>query len=298
MFNSIVNDIKNTFRGGNMISKIILINVVFFVMVNLLNVFDFRSNMDPNSIYQSVKNGLSLPSSPGILIRQPWSLFSHMFLHVGFWHILWNMLMLYWFGRIVGDFIGDNRILAIYIFGGLTGAIFYIGADHILPGGTGGHAFALGASGAVMAMLWTAASLSPDYIFHLIIIGPVRLKYIAIVLFFLDLIGTAGTSNTGGHWAHIGGAFYGLAYVYALRKGVDMTEGFQQWPWNRKKKRKKTDRKHFVVIHKSKKETEKPARTANTQSELDRILDKINEKGYDQLSDEEKEFLYQESKKK
>jgi membrane associated rhomboid family serine protease len=298
MFNSIVQDIKNTFRGGNMISKIILINVVFFVMINLLKVFDFNSSADPSSLYYMIKNGLSMPSGFIQILKQPWSVLSHMFLHVGFWHILWNMVMLYWFGRIVGDFIGDNRVLAIYIMGGLLGAFFYVAADHLLPGGSNGNAYALGASAAVMAMLWTAASLSPEYVMHLIIIGPVRLKYIAIALFFLDLIGTSGTSNTGGHWAHIGGAVFGIGMVYLLRKGMDLTEPFQQFPWNKVKQRKKTARSNFVVVHKTDERKAQTKSTGNMQAELDRILDKINQKGYENLNDEEKEFLYQVSKKK
>mgnify|MGYP000604144188 CR=1 FL=1 len=103
----------------------------------------------------------------------------------------------------------------------------------------------------------------------------------------------------GGHWAHIGGALFGIGYVYTLRKGTDLTEGFQNWPWKKKSGgRKKTSRKNFVVVHKTSPAESKPNRKSDTQSELDRILDKINAKGYENLSPEEKEFLYQASKKK
>ena len=297
MLKSVFEDFKYAMRSGNMVSKIIILNVAIFILINLVKAFDFNSGADPNSIYHTIENLLSIPSSLSTLIRQPWSILSHMFLHVGFWHIFWNMLLLYWFGRIVGDFIGDNRILPIYIMGGLMGAIFYVVTDQFLPNGTAGNAYAMGASAAVMAMVWTAATLSPDYIMRLILIGPVRLKYIALVLFILDIFQSAGSSNSGGAFAHIGGALFGMLYVYLLRKGTDLTEPWQSEFWQQKPSRKKTSRSSFKVVHKSEPKQEKNQRSANTQDELDRILDKINQKGYDNLTQEEKEFLYQASKK-
>ncbi len=296
MFNSILDDLRRTMKSGNMVSKIIIINIAFFVIINLVKVFDFNSGA---GFYYLVHNGLSLPSDPMTLIKQPWSLISHMFLHVGFWHIIWNMLLFYWFGKIVGDFIGDNRVLPIYILSGLFGGLIYILSDLFLPGGSDGMAYAMGASAAVMAMLWTAASLSPDYIMHLILLGPVRLKYIAIALLLLDIISTAGMSNSGGHYAHIGGALWGISYVFALRKGTDMTDIFPFNLANREKKRRKTAKSKFKVIHNVQDQSKKAEakKSPTKQEELDRILDKINSKGYDQLSDEEKEFLYQASKK-
>ncbi|NNE26548.1 MAG: rhomboid family intramembrane serine protease [Saprospiraceae bacterium] len=298
MLNSVFEDFKYAMRSGNMITKIMIVNVAIFIMLNLVKVFDFNSGVDPQSIFHTIENLLSVPSSIGTLIRQPWSILTHMFLHVGFWHIFWNMLLLYWFGRIVGDFIGDNRILPIYIMGGLMGAVFYIVTDQFLPNGTAGNAYALGASAAVMAMVWTAATLSPDYIMRLILIGPVKLKYIALVLFILDIFQSAGSSNSGGAFAHIGGALFGMLYVYLLRKGTDLTEPWQADFWQNKPARKKTSRSSFKVVHKSEsKPPPKKERPRSTQEELDRILDKINQQGYDKLSQEEREFLYQASKK-
>jgi len=257
MVDSIIGDIKSTFRSGNMVSKLILVNVAAFIVINLIYVFDFQNGSD--SFYQTVTNALSLPSAFERLIKQPWSLITHMFLHEGFWHLAMNMLIFYWFGRIVGDFIGDDRILPIYIMSGLFGGLVYMMHDLYLPGGTDGAALAMGASAAVMATVWTAAMLSPDYHMHLLILGPVKLKYIALGLLFMDLVGSAGDMNKGGHFAHIGGAVFGMIYVYLLRDGKDLAAPF---------------------------------------TGLDRILDKINTRGYDKLSAEEKDFLYRASKKK
>jgi len=185
MLTSVVNDFKNTFRSGNMVSKIILVNVVIFIIINLIQVFDFQSNVDPNSIAKRILNWLSIPSDPLKLIRQPWSILTHMFLHIGFWHIIWNMLIMYWFGRIVGDLIGDRRILPIYILGGLLGALIFM--LHVLVMGDNypAGAYAHGASAAVMAIVWSTAMISPDYRMHLLFLGAVKIKYIALGLLFI-----------------------------------------------------------------------------------------------------------------
>ena len=302
MVNSVIEDIKSTFRSGNMISKIILVNIALFIILKLVFVF----TQGGQGIYPLIKNGLSLPSDPSQLIRQPWSLFTHMILHEGFWHIIMNMLMLYWFGQIVGDLLGDQRVLPIYIMSGLFGGLVYILHDLYLPGGSDGHAYALGASAAVMAVIWSAAMTSPDYNMRLLLLGNVRLKYIALALLFMDLVGTAGDINKGGHWAHIGGAVFGIFYVYMLRQGTDITA-----PWPRLANRRsgrssrqsqkveKTPRSKFRVVHNTRKSDDNDApKTFNQQEELDRILDKIKAKGYDKLNDEEKDFLYRASKKK
>ncbi len=306
MVDSVLQDLKQTFRSGNMISKLILVNVAAYIIINLIFVFDFQNGENLNSFYETVKNTLSLPSSFPRLIKQPWAIISHMFLHVGFWHLLWNMLLLYWFGQIVGDFIGDDKILPLYIMSGLFGGLVYMLHDLYLPGGTGGAAYAMGASAAVMAVIWTAAMLSPDYRMNLLLIGPVKLKYIALGLLFMDLVGSAGNLNQGGHFAHIGGALFGIFYVYLLRSGTDITAAFTEKTSRsftktpRKPKVKKTSRSKFKVVHNSaQKDTEEKSKAAfSQQGELDRILDKINSSGYDALSAEEKDFLYRASKKK
>ena len=306
MVDSIFNDIKQTFRSGNMISKIILVNVGLFIILNLINVFDFQSSTNPESIFNVIRDGLSLPSSMSRFIRQPWSILTHMIMHIGFWHILWNMLMLYWFGRIVGDLLGDQRILPLYIMSGLFGGLIFMLHDLYLPGGTGGAALAMGASAAVMAIVWTAAMVSPDYQMHLLLLGPVRLKYIALGLLFLDLVGSAGNINQGGHFAHLGGAVFGMFYVWLLREGTDITAPFYRktnsygsQPKQRAKV-EKTPRSKFKVVRNSTKSDRagQPSKPFDQQSELDRILEKITASGYESLSAEEKDFLYRASKKK
>lgn len=298
MFTSIYDDFKNTFRSGNMISRIILVNVIVFIVINLIKVFDFKSAFAPLLIKK-----LSLLADPVAELFQIWSVVTHMFLHVSFFHILWNMLLLYWFGRIIGDFLGDRRVLPLYILGGLGGGLFFMLWGQLSTG----EEFAYGASAAVMAVIMATAFLSPDYIFHLILIGPVKVKYIALTLLLLDLFGTAGSVNTGGHWGHLGGAFIGGLFVYLLRQGTDITLPLQQLIErldfsvdNRRPSRRKTKRQKFKVYKNEEKGAQAPDDQLkfSEQSELDRILEKIKAEGFEKLSEEEKDFLYRASKKK
>jgi len=300
MFRSILEDFKGVFRSGNMLSRIIVINIVVFVVVNLLFVVDMNSSKDPSSFANLILRKISMVSDPWSYVKQFWGLITHMFVHKSFGHIFWNMLLLYWFGRIVGDFLNDRRVLPLYLLGGIAGGLAYFLYAQVV----GGESQAMGASAAVMCMLMVAATTSPDYILRLILIGPVKLKYVALVLLFLDVIGVGGSVNTGGHIAHLGGAFFGVFYVYLLRKGTDLTEPIQNIIAKlsnlNQPKIKKTPRSTFTVYrNKSASDgASKPKGTFTQQDELDRILDKINAKGYDKLTAEEKEFLYQASKKK
>lgn len=299
MVTSIIDDIKSTFRYGDMVSKIIIVNVAIFIIINLIKVFTHHTG-GSDSFYALLIHYLAIPATFSELLWKPWTLFTHMFLHEGFWHIIWNMLLLFWFGRIVGDFLNDNRVLPLYILGGLFGALVYIIA---IPAG-----FALGASAAVMAFVVAAAVISPDYIFHLILIGPVRIKYIAMAIVFMDIVGTAGNVNSGGHFAHLGGAVFGGLFVYMLQNGFDIsnvvtfTNGSGD---SSKSKAKRTSKKKspLTVFHKAERysgdttpnhrQDEEPS----FQDKLDKILEKIKKEGYENLSPEEKEFLYQASKK-
>jgi len=300
MFKSILEDLKNVFRSGNMLSKIIVINIIVFVVVNLLFVLDMNANKDLTSFANVILRKISMVSDPWSYTKQFWGIITHMFVHKSFGHIFWNMLLLYWFGRIVGDFLNDRRVLPLYLLGGIAGGLAYFLFAQIQPG----ESQAMGASAAVMCMLMVAATTSPDYIMNLILIGPVRIKYVAFVLLILDLIGIKSGVNSGGHIAHLGGAFFGGFYVYMLRKGTDLTEPVQDLITKisnfNKPKIKKTPRSTFKVYKNtaSSDKATKPKSNFSQQDELDRILDKINAKGYDKLTAEEKEFLYQASKKK
>ena len=307
MFRSIIEDLIHQFASGNMITRIVIINVAVFVFVNLIYFFSTHLNAGHTPrFFTEFIHYLSVSSDMLEFFLRPWTWITSMFLHQGFWHILWNMLFLYWFGRIVGDLIGDHRILPIYIMGGLAGALAFFLSANVFGYNAGGTAYALGASGAVMALVTASGVLAPDYRMNLILIGEVKLKWVVAVLIFLDLIGTASNINTGGHFAHLGGVLMGWVYIMQLRDGKELGA----WVNNVKDTINSMFRSagsssrsgsKIRVVHRaaSKKEVhfERKDRTADFQAELDRILDKIKAKGYDGLTEEEKDFLYQASNK-
>ncbi len=312
MLQSIWEDVKREFSYGNMVTRIIIINVVIFVAVNLVNVVLKISGVwqSPTSFADFIKL-FSLSSDGWFVLIHPWVIFTYMFLHVDFWHILWNMLYLYWFGRIVGDFIGNQRVLPIYLLGGLAGALlFYITANFIPY--TSGIATALGASAAVMALVVAAGAIAPDYIVRLLFLGDVKLKYIVFVIVLLDLLALAGDINTGGHFAHLGGAAMGWIFVRQLREGRDWALPVNT-VLNRiyrpfKRPARTPRRPHMAYKNPNRPRTttsRRPtasatagSRTENVshQDRLDSILDKIKQSGYESLTEEEKEFLFNASK--
>jgi len=297
MFRSIWDDMKGMLQHGTMLTRLIIINIIVFVVIGVL----IRYLLAP--VYPVLLDYLALSSDTWWNIKHPWVFITHMFLHAGLYHIFWNMLLYYWFGTIVGDLVGDKKILPLFIYGGLLGAVIYlVSYAFFLPQQLDGHA--IGASAGVMATVIAAAVIAPDYKIRLILIGPISIKYIAVVLLIIDLIGTAGMDNTGGHFAHLGGALFGWFFVSNLKRGNDLSIGFNNFVARigRLFSGEKSGRKSKLKIsHKNKKAGSESKSVSVKDSELqarvDEILDKINEKGYDQLSEEEKEFLFIASKK-
>ncbi len=286
MLKSVLSDIRLAWHKHTL-NKIILINIAVFLVMKILFLFPF---------YQSVLYGLSLSDKLWHNLTHPWNWISHMFLHEGLFHILFNMLYLYWFGRILGDFLGDNKVLPTYILSGLGGGLTFVAFGTLFSQGPVG-AFALGASAAVMGILWATAVLVPDYTINLLFFGPVKIKWIALALFVLDLIGVTSQSNTGGHVAHIGGALTGALLIYLLKSGYDILSPtnnrlnqLMHWLSLRPKKNKSP----LTLVHRSnKKQSQNSAQPF--EAKLDAILEKIKKSGYDSLTIQEKEFLRQAS---
>ncbi|MBK8624369.1 MAG: rhomboid family intramembrane serine protease [Saprospiraceae bacterium] len=293
MFRSIADDIKSSFDYGNMIVKLIIINIAVFVITALLSAFFplfYATNILPY---------IAIPGDLITLLYRPWTIVTHMFLHDGLWHLIGNMITLYWFGNIAGDLLGDKKILPVYILGGLMGALFYILSYQFLPNI---GVFALGASAAVLAIVFTAVATAPDYVVSLVLLGDVRIKFIGLVILFLDIIGTQSNINSGGHIAHLGGTLFGFLFVYLLRSGRDLSLSFNNFiDFITFKKRERPKRKTTLkVAHRAENFQQKATKTSSSKTDIsirvDEILDKIKQKGYDSLTDEEKEVLYHASK--
>mgnify|MGYP001312977217 FL=1 len=285
MANFIIEDIKKAWnKRDNGLIKIILINIIVFVSINFVQVILTISGL--SSFFTLFINKLMLPASLGTFILQPWSIITYFFLHMSFMHILWNMLFLYWFGKIIYDNIGNNALISLYVLGGIIGGLFYMAIYNIIPyyADRVSESLMLGASAGVFSVVVGSATLMPNYTFHLLLIGPVRIKYIALFYVLLSFFDVAGT-NAGGEIAHLGGAFIGYIFIRQLQNGINIGEGIINFInfFNEKKKVKK--------------EKFQNKNDETTQDEVDKILDKISESGYSSLTSKEKERLFNASKK-
>ena len=299
---SISDEIKNSFQKGTAVAKLIYINLGIFVIVKLLYVLYFLFSPSLGDIqgkslyfYQNILTYLMLPASPFKLLYRPWSLFTYMFLHFDFIHILSNLLWLFWFGRIFLHYLTEKQLVTTYLLGGLSGAFLFVLSYNVFPGLVehAPIAQALGASASVTAIVISISFYAPNYTVYIPFIGPVKIKYIAIFFIVLDLIQIA-SSNAGGHIAHLGGAVYGYFFALQLRKGRDIGKSFsrigdsiavffRQRPQMKVSYKKEAKYMTDQDYNRSKVEYQK---------EIDRILDKIAKSGYESLTKSEKETLF------
>jgi membrane associated rhomboid family serine protease len=296
-------EIKISFKRGTILTKLIYINLSVFLAVNIAFVFFALFNSVEgstgdlrNHFVQNWVTYLMVPASLGKLMLKPWTLFTYMFLHFSFLHILFNLLWLYVFGRIFLQYLTEKQLLSTYILGGLSGALLFILSYNVFPGlrSSVDAAEMLGASAGVMAVAMAISFYAPNYTMYLILIGPVKLKYIAIFFIITDILQVA-SYNAGGHIAHLGGVVYAYFFVLQLRRGKDMGHGFNRLLDDivtlfsgRKRRMKVTHRKSAKEMT----DMEYNRSKAQMQEEIDHILDKIAKSGYDSLTKKEKETLF------
>ncbi|MFT6210235.1 MAG: membrane associated rhomboid family serine protease [Bacteroidia bacterium] len=292
---ALLDDIKFQFKTGNILMQLIYINGGIFIALMILRVFFFLTGNAET--FGLVTYYLTIPSSPKLLLLRPWTLITHMFVHADFLHILFNMMWLYFGGTIFLNFLESKKLLSTYILGGLSGALFFILGMNVFPVFSGSAPFAVaeGASAAVLAIMIAAATTAPNYVVRLILIGPVKLKYIAIVSVVLDVL-LIPSGNAGGHFGHLGGALFGFVFASQLQRGNNLTVNFLKplyWIRNGFPKREK---KIKVVHSKPKSDYEYNENKASKQEQINTILEKIKRSGYDSLSKKEKEVLFKASK--
>ncbi|MEE9439533.1 MAG: rhomboid family intramembrane serine protease [Saprospiraceae bacterium] len=296
MVTSIIDDIKQSFRSGNMVTRIIIINIAIYMVTALMEAFA------PSFYHSTIIKWLAMPGAPIQLLYKPWTIITSLFVHAGLGHVIWNMLIFYWFGRIVGDLIGDRHILPIYLVGGIVGNIAFMISSVLYPHIIG--SYAIGASAAVMATAIIAGLINPDHEIRLLFLGIIKIKFIILAIVFFDLLGIGKQDNTGGHIAHLGGMMMGWFYMLQLGKGNDIANLINSWIgqignlFDKKREQKKFSRSHMTVSFKSDKVKSKTQQHTNIeQEEIDDILDKIKKDGYGNLSDIDKEILFKASKK-
>lgn len=289
-------DIKATFKNGSNLTKLIYINIAVFILITIVAIIGFLLNNQ--TIAETALNIFSVPSNLKSLLLRPWTLFTYMFVHKDIWHILFNMLWLYWFGKIFLEYLDQRKLVAVYLLGGLSGALLYIFSFNIFPAfdGVVAESVAIGASASVMAIVIAIAAYVPDYTVQLFLFGRIKIKYMALAIFVLTSIMDFSV-NSGGKLAHIGGAFFGYFYTLNLRQGKDIGRGFNKII-DSLVTLLKPGKKMKVTYKKSADEYEYNKTKAEHQSRINTILDKISKGGYDSLTKEEKETLFKESQKK
>lgn len=277
-------------HSGSKLGLLIGINVIVFLAINIPAVFEqLFSGFGNSAVLTFVHNWLALPSALPKLITRPWTMVSYMFMHDGVFHILFNMLWLYWFGQIFEEYLGNKRTLTLYFLGGLMGAIFFVASYNIFPAfassGLLWGSTIVGASACVMAIIIGTATLLPNYEISLMFIGPVKLKWLAIFFVIIDFLGVA-SANAGGEIAHLGGALIGFIYIKQLQRGND---------WSKSINNIFTPKAKIRVVAGGSDTRKSSASSLPRQDEIDRILDKISQSGYDSLNKQEKETLFRAS---
>src|SRR5688572_7662091 len=288
-------EFKNAFqRHNNGHVQLILINVVVYLVVAVLFVVSEISQFP--EFFNAIHRIIAIPAPLIEFLQRPWTIITYAFVHdwTGILHILFNMLFLYWFGKLFAEYLGSDKLIAVYFLGALAGAIAYLIVYNVIPYyeariPSGGM---VGASAAVYAIVVATATLLPDYTFFLLFLGPVRIKYIAAFYIVLSFLGSVG-SNEGGNVAHLGGALIGFVYIKQLQAGVNWgiwITAVIEWCkglFSAKPKVKVTYRKEATAGAK------KAGKTSTvSQDEIDTILDKISDGGYESLTKEEKEKLF------
>lgn len=288
--------LKRTFNKGDVLMKFIFINIAVFLSIHAVGVVAtlFRlESLNPLPF-------LAVPSALHVLLIRFWTLLTYMFVHEGFMHIVFNMLWLYWFGRIFLSYFNQRTLGSLYVLGGLAGALLYILAFNTIPYYLDfGHGIMIGASASVMAVVMAAAFYRPDTTLNLFLFGRVKIIYIALIVFFIDFFSLSSGNNPGGHVAHIGGALVGYLFANQYKKGKDFTlpiSRFLDTIANLFKKRKHKGA-HKVVYKRAESDYDYNYRKTVESKKIDAILDKLKQSGYNSLTAEEKRQLFDAGKK-
>lgn len=284
-----VEDLKYQIKYSTPILKLVIINVGLFVALGLVNLVFYLLGVK----YEFIKSFLVLSSDLHHFAHTPWTLFSYQFIHTGFIHLLFNMMILYFIGQLFTDFFRRSDAWRVYLLGGLTGGLLYLISYSLFPVFSRHTGTLEGASGGIIAIFFATATYAPNVRVSLFGIFPVRLVWLALGYLFLDLI-SIPSGNSGGHIAHIGGALFGFIFA-RYRQGMLQMKLFDSFST------KKPDERKFKIKVHAHNETIKNTynkstkSSSPTQEEIDIILDKISKNGYEKLSKQEKDILFKAS---
>ena len=297
-----IDDIKRSYSQGSMLLKLIFINIGVFVVLYILGLGFLLMNAG-----DGIVRWVELPGDLRMLLHRPWTLVTYMFAHINLLHILFNMLWLYWLGRIFMEYFSPKQLTGVYLLGGLGGALLFLLAYNLLPyfRAQPGTPYLIGASASVIAIVVAAAVYAPEYRIGLLFFGEVPLKWVAIVTVAIAVLGL-DAGNVGGNLAHIGGAIVGAWFALRIKQGRDITRPlnaaidavvglFNGRSWKLPEFKKSSGAKQEQ--QEAQPRAARPA-DAVSEEELDIILGKIKVAGYDALTDEEKDKLFKASRRR
>ncbi len=278
-----------TKRDG--LNRLLAINIVLFVLVQVVLIFQRLSEFSviPSDLYLAAGAGLKG------LLQRPWSVITHMFVHVEVGHFIFNIFCLYTAGKLFRHFLGDRRLVVNYILGGMFGYLLYLGMAMVFPKLTGAS-YILGASASIMSIILTIGILQPNYQIKLFGVFDMKLIWLCGIIILVDLISLRKGFNSGGHVAHLGGAIFGVIYAYQFKRGVVMGSWLENF-FNRISSFFSSNKNSYSEHRRPKTDEEFNAEKKKRQQRVDQILDKISKSGYESLSKEEKDFLFKYSQK-
>lgn len=284
---NIIDDLKLQYKTGGIVIKLIFWNAALFILPWLF--FAFMSLVSINIDYVQY---VSLSSNPADLLWKPWSLITYAFFHSGIMHILFNLIVLNFAGRLFMTYFTGKQLLGLYILSAIFAGIIYILVFYILNI----NAPIVGASAAIMAILVATTTYQPLMDLRLLIIGNVKLWHVTAVIIIVDLM-QIRSENMGGHISHLAGAFFGFVFIKMLQNGIDLSKIVSSILNSITNLFQKNNGTPFKKVHRNynkpvEKNISKIITRDKSQQQIDEILDKISQSGYDSLTKEEKEFLF------
>lgn len=274
----------------SVVLKLVAVNVVLFAALRVAALIAFFVVGD--GAEELVCGWVSVPNSLTTLMWRPWTPLTYMFAQYGVLHLLFNMLWLYWFGKIFLEISSQRQLLGLYLYGGLMGALLFVVTYNLLPALSATTAWLIGASASVLAVVVATAMLMPEYPVGLLLFGQVKLKWLAIITIVIVLLNNP-QAPAGGLVAHLGGILTGLLYAWARKRGVDITRPLAIFTPSRAPRRSRRPKHQRSSSSKA----SSKASSAPDTTELDAILDKLRQSGYNGLTDKEKKKLFEFSRK-
>lgn len=286
---NIIDDLKLQYKMGGIAIKLIFWNVVCF-LVSLLFFYQFKVGAFDFPTW------IALSSDPSNFIVKPWTFLTYAFFHDGFWHLLFNMVVLNFSSTLFLTFFTPKQYLGLYVLSAIFAGIAFVAGYYFLNLSSS----IVGASAAIMAVLVATTTYHPLMNLRLLLIGNVKLWHITFVIILIDLM-QFRLGNTGGHISHLSGAFFGFIFIKLLQNGIDLSKMVSRILDFFTNLFKKNTASPFKKVHKNyskpvEKSTSRIIAKDKAQQQIDEILDKISQSGYDSLTKEEKEFLFKAGK--